>query len=59
MRAYRSLEADIVSAKSSEINVIVPGATDEDEYKEHPIAEQFISKYVNGKFVTECMSHTG
>jgi len=54
-----SLDAEIVSAKSSELNIVVPGATDADEYKEHPIPEQFVSKYVNGKFVTECMAHTG
>lgn len=54
-----SLDAEIVSAKSSELNIVVPGATDNDEYKEHPIPEQFVSKYVNGKFVTECMAHTG
>uniref|UniRef100_A0A7S0JB84 C-CAP/cofactor C-like domain-containing protein n=1 Tax=Calcidiscus leptoporus TaxID=127549 RepID=A0A7S0JB84_9EUKA len=54
-----SLSAEVVSAKSSELNIIVPGATENDDYTEHPIPEQFVSKYVNGKWVTECMSHTG
>jgi adenylyl cyclase-associated protein len=50
--------ADIISAKSSELNIIVPGASEDDEYKEHAIAEQFISKYVDGKFVTTAVEHT-
>ena len=45
--------------EGSDEEIVVPGATDNDEYKEHPIPEQFVSKYVNGKFVTECMAHTG
>lgn len=49
--------ADIISAKSSELNIIVPGKTDADEYKEHAIPEQFISKYVNGKYVTKTLDH--
>lgn len=54
-----SLDAEVVSAKSSELNIIVPGATDEDEFKEHAIPEQFVSKYKDGKWSTEAMSHTG
>jgi len=53
-----AMGANIISAKSSELNIIVSGATDEDEYKEHAIAEQFVSKYVNGKFVTTVVEHT-
>jgi len=54
-----ALGAEVVSAKSSELNIIVPGATDDDEYTEHPIPEQFVSKYANGKWTTESMAHTG
>ena len=53
-----AMGADIISAKSSELNVVVPGETDEDEYKEHAIAEQFISKFVDGKYVTKTVDHT-
>ena len=50
----------VISAKSSELNIIVPGATDDDEFKEHPIPEQFMSKYnaSTGKWSTECVAHT-
>ncbi len=54
-----SLGAEVVSAKSSELNIIVPGATDDDEFKEHPIPEQFVSKFDGKKWHTECMAHTG
>ena len=54
-----SLDADIVSAKSSELNVIVPGENEGDEFKEYAIPEQFVSKWVNGKWDTQCMAHTG
>lgn len=30
----------IMSAKSSELNIVVPGATEDDEYSEHAIPEQ-------------------
>mmetsp|Transcript_10508 Transcript_10508/g.28603 ORF Transcript_10508/g.28603 Transcript_10508/m.28603 type:complete len:487 (+) Transcript_10508:68-1528(+) len=53
-----SLSADVISAKSSELNIIVPGKTEADEYKEHAIPEQFISKYANGKWVTTTLEHT-
>lgn len=54
-----SLGAEVVSAKSSELNIQMPGATDKDEFKEVAIPEQFVSKYTGGKWVTECMAHTG
>mmetsp|Transcript_23578 Transcript_23578/g.41575 ORF Transcript_23578/g.41575 Transcript_23578/m.41575 type:complete len:102 (+) Transcript_23578:57-362(+) len=56
-----SLSAEVVSAKSSELNIVVPGATPEDEYKEHAIPEQFVSKYdaKAGKWETLSMAHSG
>jgi len=53
-----AVKADIISAKSSELNIIVPGATDDDEYKEHAIPEQFISKYDGKRFITKTLEHT-
>eukprot|EP01135_Chromosphaera_perkinsii_P005047 Nk52_evm24s311 gene=Nk52_evmTU24s311 len=54
-----SLDTEIVSAKSSEMNVIIPGATEDDDWVEAPIAEQFKTTFVNGKFVTTCVEHSG
>jgi len=54
-----SLAAEIVSAKSSELNIVVPGENEGDEFKEFAIPEQFVSKWVGGKWTTECMAHTG
>ena len=54
-----SLAAAITTAKSSEVNVIVPGATPEDDFAESPIPEQFISTYVDGRWVTKPVEHSG
>ena len=52
-----SLNCEIVSAKSSELNVVVPGENEGDEFKEFAIPEQFVSKWTGNKWVTECMAH--
>ena len=52
-----SLACEVVSAKSSELNIVVPGANDGDEFKEFAIPEQFVSKWTGEKWVTECMAH--
>ena len=54
-----SLEAEVVSAKSSELNIVMPAAEEGGEYTEVAIPEQFVSKIVNGKWQTVCMAHTG
>ncbi|PSC76207.1 dipeptidyl aminopeptidase acylaminoacyl peptidase [Micractinium conductrix] len=49
-----SLEAtDITTAKSSEVNVIVPGATDDADPVESAIPEQFVTRYRAGRWLTE------
>ncbi|CAL8460663.1 g193 [Coccomyxa elongata] len=53
-----SLGVDLTTAKSSEVNVMVPGATAEADLVEHAIPEQYISQYKNGKFVTAPVSHS-
>ena len=53
-----SLGVDLTTAKSSEVNVMVPGATAEADLVEHAIPEQYISQYKNGKFVTTPVSHS-
>ena len=52
--------AEILTAKCSELNVIVPGSEFEGgEYKEFALPEQFISKWnaTTKKYETECMSN--
>jgi adenylyl cyclase-associated protein len=51
--------ADITTAKSSEVNVLVPGSTPDEDLIEHAIPEQFLSQYKGGKFVTVPVSHSG
>eukprot|EP01134_Creolimax_fragrantissima_P008435 CFRG8435T1 len=40
-----SLDTQVISAKSSEMNIIVPGATEDDDMVETPIVEQFLSTF--------------
>jgi adenylyl cyclase-associated protein len=54
-----SLAASITTAKSSEINVLVPGATDDSDPVEHALPEQFVNVYKEGQFVTSPVSHSG
>ncbi|EFN50763.1 hypothetical protein CHLNCDRAFT_142506 [Chlorella variabilis] len=55
-----SLEVtDITTAKSSEVNVVVPGASEEADPVESAIPEQFVSRYRGGRWVTEPVSHSG
>ena len=46
-----SLGAQIVSAKSSEMNVLIPGA--DGEFTELALPEQYVTKIVGGKLHTE------
>eukprot|EP00955_Chlamydomonas_euryale_P114429 366278-Chlamydomonas_euryale.AAC.21 len=48
----------VVTAKCSEINVVVVGAADEDPLEE-PIPEQFVTTFVKGRPVTVAASHSG
>ena len=54
-----SLGADITTAKSSEVNVMVPGSTPDADLVEHAIPEQYVSQYKGGKYVTLPVSHSG
>ncbi|XP_055081541.1 adenylyl cyclase-associated protein 2 [Periophthalmus magnuspinnatus] len=46
-----ALNCDIVSAKSSEMNIMIPEG--EDDYKEFPVPEQFKTVWDGSKLVTE------
>ena len=53
---------DILTAKSSELNVVVMGGQAGDEgaeLQECALPEQFVSRYRDGRFVTEPVSHSG
>ncbi|KAK6916571.1 Adenylate cyclase-associated CAP, C-terminal [Dillenia turbinata] len=54
-----SLEASITTAKSSEVNVLVPGAGPDDDWGEHSLPQQFVHVYKDGQFVTYPVSHSG
>ncbi|XP_073525884.1 uncharacterized protein [Phyllobates terribilis] len=52
-----SLGASITTAKSSEINVLV--SSEEGDWGEHSLPQQYVHEYVNGQFVTTPLSHSG
>uniref|UniRef100_A0A5B6ZVJ6 Adenylyl cyclase-associated protein n=1 Tax=Davidia involucrata TaxID=16924 RepID=A0A5B6ZVJ6_DAVIN len=54
-----ALEASITTAKSSEINVLVPGAGPDDDWGEHALPQQFVHVFKDGQFVTTQVSHSG
>lgn len=47
-----SLDAEIVTAKSSEMNILVP--KDDGDFAEFPLPEQFKTKWNGKKFTTDC-----
>ncbi|KAL3136825.1 hypothetical protein ABBQ38_005537 [Trebouxia sp. C0009 RCD-2024] len=53
-----SLGVAITTAKSSAMNVVVPGNGDSDPL-ELPVPEQFVSTFRDGKLVTEAVMHSG
>jgi adenylyl cyclase-associated protein len=56
-RAAVALAPDIITSSVSELNLVVPGKTDEDDPIEIALPEQYITKYKDGKLVTEPVSH--
>ncbi|KAI5622791.1 adenylyl cyclase-associated protein 2 [Silurus asotus] len=52
-----SLNCEIVSAKSSEMNILVP--QEDDDYREFPVPEQFKTVWDGSKLVTEPSEITG
>ena len=52
-----SKDAEIMTAKSSEMNIMLLGG--EGEPTEHPVPEQFLSRLQGGKLVTTPVSHAG
>ncbi|KAI3922340.1 hypothetical protein MKX01_006029 [Papaver californicum] len=54
-----SLETSITTAKSSEINVLVPGDSPDGDLVEHALPQQFVNVYKDGQFTTTPVSHSG
>jgi len=57
LQSPASQKADIATSLATEINVVVPGKTENDDSVEHPVPAQFVSKFVKGKFVTTAVEH--
>lgn len=53
------LETEILTSKSSEMNILIPGAKVDDDMVETPIPEQFKTVFKNGKWHTSLVEHTG
>ncbi|KAF9684356.1 hypothetical protein SADUNF_Sadunf04G0109800 [Salix dunnii] len=54
-----SLGTSITTAKTSEINVLVPGAEPDGDLVEHALPQQFIHMFKDGHFETTPVSHSG
>ncbi|XP_015892687.3 cyclase-associated protein 1 [Ziziphus jujuba] len=54
-----SLGVSITTAKSSEINVLIPGSGPDDDWGEHALPQQFINVFKDGRFETTPVSHSG
>lgn len=54
-----ALGASITTAKSSEINVLVPGTEPDGDWGEHALPQQYVHAYKDGQFVTTPVSHSG
>lgn len=54
-----SIDVELTTAKSSSINITVVKLNSEEDPEEHPVPYQFMSKFEDGKLVTEPVQHTG
>ncbi|KAM6563179.1 hypothetical protein CsatB_023177 [Cannabis sativa] len=54
-----SLGVSITTAKSSEINVLVPGSEPDGDWGEHSLPQQFVHIFKDGHFETTPVSHSG
>ncbi|KAG9294566.1 hypothetical protein G9A89_008677 [Geosiphon pyriformis] len=53
------MDIEILTAKSSSINVNIPGAGQDGDFAERPVPEQVKSTIFNGKLVSTTVEHTG
>lgn len=54
-----SLDTILTTAKSSEINVMVPASESDGDWGEHALPQQYLHTYKDGQFVTTPVSHSG
>ncbi|KAF8769413.1 hypothetical protein HU200_006442 [Digitaria exilis] len=54
-----SLQTSITTAKSSEINALVPDASSDGDWAEHSLPQQYIHAFKDGQFTTSPVSHSG
>ena len=54
-----SLKTEVFTSKCSQVNINVPGKTEEDDYVECPIPEQIKTVIRNGGVVSEIVEHAG
>ncbi|BFG41536.1 hypothetical protein CerSpe_278100 [Prunus speciosa] len=53
-----ALGASITTAKSSEVNILVPASGPDGDWAEHALPEQFIHVFKDGRFETTPVSHS-
>lgn len=54
-----SLATEIYTSKCSGVNVNVPPAREDDDYRELPVPEQFRSFVKDGALISEIVEHAG
>ena len=54
-----SLGTEVFTSKCSAVNINVPGQTEDEDYKEHPLPEQIKSVVKNGVILSEIVEHSG
>ena len=54
-----SVGIEIYTSNSTMFNVYLPGKSEDDDYNECPVPEQFKSSIKNGALVTEIVEHKG
>ncbi|KAL5562973.1 hypothetical protein UlMin_032720 [Ulmus minor] len=54
-----ALATSITTAKSSEINVLVPGSQPDGDWVEHALPQQYVHLFKDGRFETTPVSHSG
>jgi len=53
------LDIEILTAKSSSININIPGVGENGDYVERPVPEQFKTTIVEDKLISVPVEHTG
>lgn len=54
-----STNTELYTSKCSSININLPPAKEDDDYKEVPLPEQLRTYFSNGQLVSEIVEHAG